>query len=87
MGCRLDAGSREKADMVLCISEEGMVRNAIQATLTQRGHQVHVASPSHDDLFDLALGHKAARPVARWIRGKEPIALTLYDRLAYQPGG
>jgi hypothetical protein len=27
---------------------------------------------------------RLARPVARWIKGKEPIALTLYDRLAPQ---
>jgi hypothetical protein len=56
--------------MVLCISEKSILRDAIQATLTQEGHPVHVAAPAHDDLFGLAFG---------------PVALTLYDRLASQP--
>jgi hypothetical protein len=45
--------------MVLCISEAGILRDAIETTLRKKGHPTEVAPPSDDDLFGVALGKKA----------------------------
>ncbi len=50
--------------MVLCIVENGIAREAITTCLAQHGHAFAVASPSHEDLFSVALHRKAIVYVA-----------------------